>query len=376
MLAPVYAPVVTRTRIEQRDRFRELVSSVIESASYNCRLVLGGDFNGEVGATKDKVWRHVMGPYGDSRRTVGGEELLRFCEQEGLVVADTYTRQKRKATWHHFKYGSEHKLDHFLVTSSVRRWVKSVITLKFSARQKSTSRSVQGRPPHLSGAPWLAHTDHDPVEMHFETGRDWKGEAEAQQAQPCKPDVSRFLGSSAEAARLRQVYADTVTAELNSMEGLFLSWDVVADLLKRVALRVVGPVPKRDHRPWLRGKESELKGLESRVHESELRWRKARRRHAPEEEEALQQRRAASSVLRAAKRRWEACWWDDLASKANEADESGDTFAFWQICRQLGFRESLRRRTGCRAEPRWQTWNRSGKRGNSFFLVSNRVRVK
>ena len=114
LLAPVYAPVVTRTRVEQRDRFRELVSSVIESASYSCRLVLGGDFNGEVGATKDASWRHVMGPYGDSRRTVGGEELLKFCEQEGLMVADTYTRQRRKETWYHFSMGRGTSLIIFL----------------------------------------------------------------------------------------------------------------------------------------------------------------------------------------------------------------------------------------------------------------------
>ena len=263
------------------------------------------------------------------------------------MVADTYTRQRRKETWYHFKYGTGHKLDHFLVASSVRRWVKSVVTLKFSAQQKTSTRSVQGRPPHLSGAPCLAHTDHDPVEMHIVMGRDWKGEAEAQQVQKSKPDVSRFLGSSAEAASLRQVYAESVTEELNSLEGVFLSWDVVAELLKRVALRVVGPIPKRDHRPWLRGKESELRCLESRAHEAELRWRKARSRNTNDEDEALKQRRTASSVLRAAKRRWEACWWDDLASKANEADATGDSFAFWQICRQLGFRESLRRRTGC-----------------------------
>ena len=55
-----------------------------------------------------------------------------------------------------------------------------------------------------------------------------------------------------------KLYAESVTEELNSLEGVFLSWDVVAELLKRVALRVVGPIQKRDHRPWLRGKESEI----------------------------------------------------------------------------------------------------------------------
>ena len=285
-----------------------------------------------------------MGPYGDSRRTLG---VLRFCEQEGLVVADTYTNQRHKATWYHFKHGSAHKLDHFLVASSVRRWVKSVFTLKFSARQPNASRKVQGRPLHLSGAPWLAHTDHDPVELTFVMGRDWKSESEARQAQESKPDVLRFLGCSTEAVALRQAYAEAVTSELNSIEGQFLSWDVVAPLLKRVAFRSVGSTPSRDRRPWFRGKEKELRSLEAQVHKAELRWRTARSRNMPDAGVLLQRRRAVSAALRAAKRRWEACWWDDLASKANDADASGDSF--WQICRQLGFRESLGRHTGCKA---------------------------
>ena len=53
LLAPVYAPVSSRTPLEQRDKFRDRVSAVIDAATYNCRLILGGDFNGEVGATKD-----------------------------------------------------------------------------------------------------------------------------------------------------------------------------------------------------------------------------------------------------------------------------------------------------------------------------------
>ena len=49
-----------------------------------------------------------------------------------------------------------------------------------------------------------------------------------------------------------------------------------------------------------------------------------------------------------AKRRWEACWWDDLAAKANQAGQDGNDFQFWQVCRQLGFREGARNRHGCR----------------------------
>ena len=89
LLVPVYAPLSTRTSLDEREAFREKLSHILDHSSVRRRLVVGGDFNGEVGATKDANWRHVLGPYGDTRRTKGGEELLAFCEQEQLVVAGT-----------------------------------------------------------------------------------------------------------------------------------------------------------------------------------------------------------------------------------------------------------------------------------------------
>jgi ribonuclease HI len=193
------------------------------------------------------------------------------------------------------------------------------------------------------------HTDHDPVELLIRLGKDWTLEQERRREQAPRPDVLRFLGSSREAAALRQDYASKVQAALGSYTGVSLNWDVLANAMKTVALEVVGPVAKRDFRPWFRGKERELKALESIVHRCEVELRAARRESDEAADRALKARREANSHLRTAKRRWEAQWWDDLAAKANEVDGSGDSAAFWQICRQLGLRESHRRHTGCRA---------------------------
>ena len=53
LLVPVYAPFIRNTTIEQRDSFREQLSNILEYSSSRRRLIVGGDFNGEVGATKD-----------------------------------------------------------------------------------------------------------------------------------------------------------------------------------------------------------------------------------------------------------------------------------------------------------------------------------
>ena len=172
LLVPVYAPLVRNTTLEQRDSFREQLSNILDHSSSRRRLIVGGDFNGEVGATKDGEWKHIMGPFGDSRRTKGGEELLQFCEQEQLAIANTYTRQKHKATWFHSRWGTAHALDHFLVRTFDRRWVATVTAIHFASSQQHTCRSKFGRPSEFSSAPWLQCTDHDPVELSFRTGKD------------------------------------------------------------------------------------------------------------------------------------------------------------------------------------------------------------
>ena len=124
LLVPVYAPLVSKTRLEQREVFREQLSTILDFSSSRRRLVVGGGKWVLLRTTTH--WRHVMGPYGDERRTKGGEELLHFCEQEQLMVAGTFTRQEHKATWYHNRWGTAHTLDHFLVRSVDRRWVRSV----------------------------------------------------------------------------------------------------------------------------------------------------------------------------------------------------------------------------------------------------------
>ncbi|CAE7729143.1 HFA1 [Symbiodinium sp. CCMP2592] len=342
LLVPVYAPLVSKTQLEEREAFREQLSLILDHSSSRRRLVVGGDFNGEVGPTKDSSWRHVLGPYGDDRRTRGGEELLQFCEQEHLVVAGSFTPQRHKATWYHNRFGTAHTLDHFLVRGVDKKWIKSVFTVHFAANQRCSKTSRQGRPRKFSSAPWLEHTDHDPVELIIRVGKDWAGEAQRRRERAPRPDVLRFLGCSEEAAALRREYANVVSEELERVSGQFLDWDLVAEVMRKSAFQVVGPTPPRHRKPWLQGKESELLELETAVHVAEENLREARRQGSSQVDSLLDIRRRFSADLRSAKRRWEACWWSDLAVRANRAGEEGDDYAFWQVCRQLGFRESCR----------------------------------
>ena len=340
LLVSIYAPLTNRSSLALRDNFREQLSLLLDKASGRVTPILAGDFNGEVGPTKDKLWTQVLGPFGDSRRTKGGEELLNFCEQEGLVVANTFSSQKHKATWYHNRWGTAHALDHFLVRARDKRWAKKVNTVHFSSTCAGPNTPSIGRPPPYSSASWLAYTDHNPIEMDWTIGKDWTKDTPPGTKLAARPDVFRLLGSSEEAKKLRIEYADLVTKALHDLEGVSLDWDAVAATMKSCAFKILGPTPPRNPLPWLQGKESELQALRNAVHQAEEKLRKARANKQSDCQQLLTERRQTSKTLLSQKKIWEAKWWDDLADKAQTAGDNNDEFTFWQVCKTLGFRET------------------------------------
>lgn len=152
-LIPVYVPLASKTSLGFRENFRDQLGRMLDKTSGRLKPILGGDFNGEVGAGLDNLWRHVLGPYGDHRRTRGGEELSTFCEQEGLIVANTFTQQEQKGTWFHPKDCTAHALDHFLIRKEDRRWCKRVHTVHHAITLKRFARRILGRPAKFSSAP-------------------------------------------------------------------------------------------------------------------------------------------------------------------------------------------------------------------------------
>ena len=59
-------------------------------------LIIATDFNAEVGIRDQHA--QVLGPHGPSKRNLRGQNLIQFCTQQGLVVANTWTPQHNKST--------------------------------------------------------------------------------------------------------------------------------------------------------------------------------------------------------------------------------------------------------------------------------------
>ena len=77
-LAAVYAPISTAPAA-QREQFREQIERVVTPATAYNMLIIGGDFNAELGQSVADTWRPTVGPHCPTRRraTAPGVELVR-----------------------------------------------------------------------------------------------------------------------------------------------------------------------------------------------------------------------------------------------------------------------------------------------------------
>ena len=114
-LVAAYAPCSGPKHARARERFYEELQFVEErSRGKDNLLVIGGEFNAEVGRRETPDDRDVIGAHGPPRLTGSGRELKEFCRDQFFVMITAF-RQKMAATWWHVRYRTAHQLDHFLV---------------------------------------------------------------------------------------------------------------------------------------------------------------------------------------------------------------------------------------------------------------------
>ena len=116
------------------------IESLLDRVKPRHTLILTGDFNSEIG-TRHADTDTVLGPHGPTHRNARGQQLLNFCQEHNLAVANTWTAQRNKSTRWQPRWGSGHLLDYFLVPHAHIGHVHKVLTLH-------PDIACMGRPSH------------------------------------------------------------------------------------------------------------------------------------------------------------------------------------------------------------------------------------
>ena len=122
-LISAYAPTMQRT-VEEKELFYEHLGECMRRAKDDSIFILG-DFNARVG-NDWQSWPIVMGKHGVGKMNTNGLMLLEFCTRFQLVITGTIFQLKNhlKTTWMHARSRHWHQLDHILVNSKARVFVK------------------------------------------------------------------------------------------------------------------------------------------------------------------------------------------------------------------------------------------------------------
>ena len=115
-ICSVYAPT-SASGVRERTALRQEVSVLVEAAPPTTMVIIAGDFNAEMGNNVDvsRSGHSIMGPFAGPKVTKPGAEWRDWCERNGFREAGSRFKQRRRCTWRHPRYRSDHELDHFLV---------------------------------------------------------------------------------------------------------------------------------------------------------------------------------------------------------------------------------------------------------------------
>ena len=108
---PVWA-----TFMEEREELRMEIEEQLVGASRE-KLIVGGDFNANWGKSQARV--RVCGKYGIGSEA--GRELLDWCEENGLVIVNSFLPHKNRGMSFHNRFRRWYELDGFLMRKEQQR---------------------------------------------------------------------------------------------------------------------------------------------------------------------------------------------------------------------------------------------------------------
>ena len=89
-------------------------------------MVIGGDFNAEIGLRQPGEDDAVIGPHGAGSRNKRGDAMAKWALRAEVSVANTFFEKPWGRTWTHKYKGRERTIDYFCVTKGRRKLIQDV----------------------------------------------------------------------------------------------------------------------------------------------------------------------------------------------------------------------------------------------------------
>ena len=284
-------------------------------------LVIGGDFNAHIGGGEDRPG--ICGRVGIRQSNQQGQDLLVWCEENGLAYINSFYNHKKRGTWCHPGRGTWYELDGFIMRQEQRHVnVKKICTVGESSI-----------------------SDHKPKKLTLT--RKWKKYSKEENKKRIPRIKWEALRNENTEERYRQKVAELLEnqAEGNTQQT---NWKKITDTVTTAALEVCGREEKRVENPWMTDKEEEVQRMRSRIsraveRRNELLEQRNLGPAANDNLEAdiavsIEELKEARKELKRETRRWEHEWWEEILINCENAGERGDTFEVYKNLKKLGGR--------------------------------------
>ena len=126
VIIQVYAPTSTHSDQEIED-FYENIKKAIDQIKKTDILVVMGDLNAKIG--KGKV-DDIVGEYGLGERNERGDRLLQFCQENNMIITNTFYQHPNRNLYTWKSPGDRHRnqIDYIMIRKRFRNNIKNVKT--------------------------------------------------------------------------------------------------------------------------------------------------------------------------------------------------------------------------------------------------------
>ena len=118
-LVACYQPICGKHEEDMR-KYRENLEEQLALKRRNEWLIIGGDFNAQVGSRELRVETETCGRFGIGKMNDAGRDLISWMEINGLCWINSYFDHPDRGTWYNKRNNSWHEIDGFIGTKDER----------------------------------------------------------------------------------------------------------------------------------------------------------------------------------------------------------------------------------------------------------------